>query len=648
MGFRFAVLGPTRAWRDDVELQLGSPQQRATLTTLLLREGGPVALDELVDTIWGEADAPRTAVGTLRSYVSRLRRVIGADVIDSTGGGYALRTPPGTLDLMLFRERIERAQTAHRDHEPALAATLFRDALALWRGAPLAGAHGVTADARRTLLTQMRLTAVESRFAVELELGRHVELIAELSAQVAEQPMRERLRELHMLALYRSGRQADALASFQQGRELLAEEIGVDPGPALRRIHQRILSADPALLEPSPRVPRYGSAPAPRLIPAQLPPFSPDFTGRGRLLKEVTGRLTVPDGMPVVGLVGLAGVGKTALALRAAHAVRPAFPDGQVYADLGAAGDRPADPSAVLAAFLRSYGFGDRAIPDAAGERAALWRTTLAGRRVLVVLDDARDSDQIRDLFPGTPGSAVLVTSRSRMPELPGVHWCKADVLDPEEALDLLSRVAGPDRVRAEPAAARRLVAACSGIPLSIRLAGLRVAARPGWTMAAVERQLNAEANQLTLTARHPDCRAHDAPLMPGYRRLDAAQARAFRLVALFEGTGIVLRAAAEILQLPLARTERLLESLVDVHLIETDRPGRYTYHEHVKSFARRRAVEEDGVPACRAAIGRLVTMNTRKTNAPETDATDAGTRAALLLLSHSMGAGAPDHPPTR
>ncbi|MFE4832127.1 BTAD domain-containing putative transcriptional regulator [Streptomyces sp. NPDC056672] len=634
MGIRFAVLGPTRAWRDDVELHLGSPQQRATLTTLLLREGAQVALEELVDAIWGEA-APRAAISTLRSYISRLRRVIGTDVIYSTGGGYALRTPPGALDLTLFRQWIGRAQTAHRDHQPVIAAELFREALTLWRGSPLAGALGVNADAQRTLLTQMRLTAIEGRFAVELELGRHVELIAEISAQVAEHPLRERLREFLMVALYRSGRQADALAAFQKGRELLAEEIGVDPGPALRRTHQRILIADATLLEASQLVPSpYEAALAPRLTPAQLPPALPDFTGRGRQLKEITNRLTAPGGgMPVVGLVGLAGVGKTALALQAAHAVRAAFPDGQVYANLGATGEQPADASAVLAAFLRSYGYGDHAIPAVAGERAALWRTTVADRRVLVVLDDARDSDQIRDLFPGSPGSAVLVTSRSRKPELPGAHWCKIDVLNPEEALDLLSRVVGSDRVRAEPEAARRLVAACSRIPVAIRLAGVRLTARPGWTMAAVERHLSAEANQLT--GWHPDCQAHNEPLMLGYRQLDAAQARAFRLVSLFEGTGILLRAAAEILQLPLVRTERLLESLADVHLIETDKPGHYAYHDQVKSFARRRAVEEDGIQACQAAISRLVTLSAWM---EEDSGVDAETRAALTLLSHTMG----------
>ncbi|MEU3985252.1 BTAD domain-containing putative transcriptional regulator [Streptomyces sp. NPDC026672] len=610
MELRFAVLGPTRAWRDGTELPLGSPQQRATLTTLLLGEGAPVSAAELVDTVWG-GGAPRTATSVLRTYVSRLRRVIGADVIGSSCGGYVLHTSPGALDLVLFRERIDSAHAAHRDGDPAVAAGLLRDALALWKGVPLADAHGVRAEARRTLLTQLHLTAVESRFAAELELGRHVELIAELSAQVAEHPLRERLREMLMIALYRSGRQADALAAFHQGRALLAEEIGMDPGPALLRMHQRILAADPALLTaPVADRPPSGNPP-PLPTPAQLPAPLPDFTGRQRLLAEVTSRLKAPDGMPVVGLVGLPGVGKTALAVRTAHAVKEVFPDGQVYADLGATGERPADPAAVLAAFLRAYGVDDRAVPEALDERAALWRTTLAGRQVLVVLDDAQDSAQVRRLLPGTPGSAVLLTSRSRIPELPGAHWCTTDVFDPEEALDLLSRIAGAERTTAEQEAARRLVTACSRVPAAIRVSGERLAARPHWSIAAMERELALEARQLT--GRHPDCGAYDEPLMRGYRHLDAAQARAFRLVALYEGTHVDLRTAADVvLGLPLARTERLLESLVDLHLVETDSPGRYAYHDQVRSFARRRAMTEDGIQVCRAVLTRLTTENTR------------------------------------
>ena len=607
-GLRFTLLGPVRAWLDGAELNLGSPQQRVTLAILLLHEGTQVTLEEFIDTIWGD-DPPRCAVSTLRTYISRLRRVLHPAAIHSTRGGYTLRIGPGELDLTLFRERVARARAARHNGEPATAAVLLRDALALWEGQPLAGVPGAYTDARRMWLAGLRLDATEERLAIDLELGRDVESITELSAMVAEHPLRERPRELLMLALYRSGRQADALALFRQGRRLLVGELGIDPGPGLQRMHRRILDADPLLFGPSGH--RPPPAP-PRWTPAQLPPDLPDFSGRAVVLRELKDALTRPDEVPVVGVIGLGGVGKTALAIHAAHAVRQAFPDGQVYADLKAMGE-PADPFTVLAVFLRAYGVRNEEMPDTLYERAALWRTVLAGRRVLIVLDNVRDSAQIRESLPATPGCAVVITGRQAMLDLPGVRWHMLDPFSPDEALALLERVAGADRVRAEPQAARRLVAACFFMPLPIRLAGARLTTWPGWAVAAAERQLRDE--MCRLAGEHTDCPTAEAPLALEYSQLDEAPARAFRLVALAEGPDVSVSAAAAILELPVEQARSLLESLVDVHLMEVCGSGRYSYHGVVKPYARRRAMLDDGPAACQAAISRLIDFHMRATD---------------------------------
>ncbi|MET9888537.1 BTAD domain-containing putative transcriptional regulator, partial [Streptomyces sp. NPDC006430] len=405
-GSRFAVLGPIRAWRGSEALPSGTPQQRALLAVLLLRHGRTATAPELIDAIWGE-DPPQQALATIRTYASRLRKVLAPGTLITESGGYAIHTPTGTLDLGVARSLAADAEKARAAGDRALARTLLARALDLWDGEPLAGVPGPHAETERTRLAEWRLQLLEARLDLDLEVGHHAEAVSELTALTAAHPLRERLRELLMLALYRSGRQAEALAVYADTRRLLADELGVDPRPELASLQQRILNADAELAcaeDPAP-----AAAPV-HVRPAQLPATVPDFTGRTTFVNELGEILAGAEGqvMAVSALAGIGGVGKTTLAVHVAHAARPHFPDGQLYVDLQGTEPRPAEPVAVLGSFLRALGTPDTAIPDTAAERAALYRSTLDGRRVLVLLDNARDAAQVRPLLPGTAGCAAL------------------------------------------------------------------------------------------------------------------------------------------------------------------------------------------------------------------------------------------------
>ncbi|MFE9189500.1 BTAD domain-containing putative transcriptional regulator [Micromonospora sp. NPDC007208] len=605
-------------------MELGTPQQRAILAALLLHEGTHVSAHELVEVVWGR-DAPTTGVRIVRTYVSRLRRVLESDpgqppVIASVAGGYVLPVTAETLDLVRFRWLTTQADLAQQGSGPVGAVALLREADALFRGGPLAGVPGGWAEAQRARLTQVRLAAVERRLALDLELGRHVEVAAEVGPLVAEHPLRERLRVLQMLALHQAGMPAEAFAVFHDARRALAEELGVEPGPALQEIHQRVLRADPilrsdpaVLMQPGPPAVPALHPPAPpepqavqnlSAVPAQLPPDLGDFTGREETVRTLSALLTRTGEVPVVGIVGLGGVGKSALAIRVATMLREQFPDGQLYADLGGMGEQPADPSDVLARFLRAFGIGNDAMPEALPERAALWRTIMAGRRVLVVLDDPYDSRQLRYLLPATIGSAAIITSWRRLLDLSGISWTTLGVLRSAESVTLLERIVGAERLRREPENTQRLVDLCSHHPAALRIAGARLAARPDWSVALVERRLLGELDGLA--EPHEDCAAFYTSLMRVLRRLDSSHSSAFRLLAAPDLADISLAAAAVILDRPVSETERILDSLTDVHLLEPDLSGRYRYVGVVKALARVQLLFEGETASGKAAVGRL------------------------------------------
>ncbi|MCT7353242.1 tetratricopeptide repeat protein [Streptomyces sp. 15-116A] len=602
---RFSVLGPVRAWRDDEPLATGSPQQRALLAALLLREGRTATAAELIDALWGE-EPPSQALAAVRTYASRLRKVLDPGVLVSESGGYAVRgLGEDALDLARAQDLATEAEKARSAGDLCHAREVLRRALALWDGETLAGVPGPYAEAQRVRLEEWRLQLLESRLDMDLEQGCHAEAVSELTALTAAHPLRERLRELLMLALYRSGRQAEALAVYADTRRLLAEELGVDPRPELRELQQRVLRADPALAEPSAPAAEPATA---AVRPAQLPASVPDFTGRSSFVRELGEILASAEGrvMAVSALAGIGGVGKTTLAVHVAHQARSAFPDGQLYVDLQGAGARAAEPETVLGSFLRALGTADAAIPDTLEERAALYRSVLDGRRVLVLLDNARDAAQVRPLLPGTEGCAALVTSRVRMVDLAGAHLVDLDVMSPDEALALFTKIVGEERVASERQAALDVVAACGFLPLAIRIAASRLAARRTWTVSVLAAKLADERRRLD------ELQAGDlavkATFELGYGQLEPAQARAFRLLGLADGPDISLAAAAAVLDLPLDDTEDVLESLVDTSLLESAAPGRYRFHDLVRLYARACAERDEWPPSEReAAMSRLL-----------------------------------------
>ncbi|GAA1263136.1 hypothetical protein GCM10009665_60930 [Kitasatospora nipponensis] len=522
----------------------------------------------------------------------------------SRAGGYVLELADQGLDAAEFDLLADAA--ARQDREEA-AASLYRQALGLWTGTALSGVPGPYAERQRERLTERRSAVLESCLELELGLGGHARLVEELTALCAEHPLRESPRGLLMTALYRGGRQAEALEVFADARRVLADELGVGPGTDLRRLQRRILCADPELAPPAPAlsrtpapatVPAPAAAPPPTTVPAQLPPDVGDFTGRVAESELIANGLTGGRSTPAVVVVsGAAGIGKTTLAVRSARTVRAAFADGQLYADLNGARGEPADPAEVLGGFLRALGVPAPAVPEQLADRAELYRTLLAGRRVLVVLDEARDEEQVGHLLPGSSSCAALVTSRARLRGPLFSREVELGLFTPGEAVEFLTAVVGRSRTAAEPTATQETAAACGYLPLALRVAATKIAARPAWSIAAFAARLEDEERRLS-ELRVGDL-AVETELRLGYRRLPHELADAFRRLAgrdLATVPGYSTEQAATALGLAEDAAADTLERLVDAGMLDQPEDDRYRFHDLVRLFARAEAAATDPV----------------------------------------------------
>ncbi|MDJ0382046.1 BTAD domain-containing putative transcriptional regulator [Streptomyces sp. G-G2] len=588
-GTRLRLLGPVTArTADGTPLGLGPNQQQALLAVLVLRAGRSVPVPELCDALWGDQAPPR-AVGTLRTYASRLRALFEpgraarapARVLVHSGGGYALRLSRPLVDVDAFEDGLAEAARRRAAGATGEAYRVRGEALALWAGSPLAGLPGPYAAAQRERLTGLWLAAREDHYqdALELGLDRDTAAVAALRAFAAEHPLRERAQALLMRALYRTGRSGEALAVYEAARATLALELGAVPGPELSCLHDRLRWR--AVRAPGPGGPS-GAAPAPAAgaPPALTPaPASAPFVGRAAESDLLVRLLcATAAGVPVAVLTGMPGIGKTALAAQVAERVAAHFPDGVLRADLGAG------HPAALDGLLRALGVPGAAVPDGAEEGAALYRSLLAERRVLLLLDNARDTRGLLPLLPGTPGCAALVTAASRGLVVPGARLIEVPELDEALALELLGASAGPPRVRQDPVALRELALRCRGLPLALHLAGTRLRREPGLTVRAL-----AARGGSGLLAR---LRADGRSVEDGFRRraegLSAAALRALRATAAAPG-GFGAPEAGALLGTSASEAAAAIEELVGSGLLGHGSSGRYRCHPLVREFARHR-----------------------------------------------------------
>jgi DNA-binding SARP family transcriptional activator len=606
------VLGPLQATVDGRAVRLGGHQRRALLAALALHAGELVPMSRLVDVLW-DASPPASAVIKVQGHVSALRRAIaeagsGVDprsVLVTQPPGYLLDLGRGRLDAAVFEALIQDAERAYEESRLARASEKLELALGLWRGPAFADVTVPAIQAQAARLEERRLGTVEAKAEVDLALSRNAKVVAEVSPLVAAYPLRERLRAHLMLALYRCGRQADALKAYREGRRILVEELGIEPGPELQRLEAQILAGRPP---PSP----LGLAQA----PCELPSDQVHFTGRPRQVAQLLALLQYSPrrgGALVVAITGAPGVGKTALAIHAAHRVRDLFPDGQRYVDLRSAEQRPLDPEEVLGRFLRELGVPGHAVPDEAGGRAALYRAMLADRRMLVVLDNAASERQVRPLLPGGPSCAVLVTSRSALSGLDLTARLTVNVLPEPEARRLFVTMSGERN--APPAEVRRVVRHCGLLPLAIRIAAARLAARPHWTVTDLADRLADRRSRLhELAAGDLDVRAS---LALSYDNLGDQARRAFRLLALVGDAPLGVWRLAALLDTTPRAADGVLERLVEHHLIEPhgrDTSGAWTYrmHDLVHLYSLERLAEEPPerrTAALRRLLGALLVL---------------------------------------
>ncbi|GIG92092.1 AfsR/SARP family transcriptional regulator [Plantactinospora endophytica] len=640
MAVELLLFGDVQARVDGRTVDLGHARQRCVLAALLVDANRIVPTDRLLDRVWGE-ERPRHARNALSGYISRLRALLGTTgeiAIIRRSDGYLLTVDPDAVDLHRFHRLLERARTAARHARHDTLKNHLEQALSLCRGEPFGTLDTPWLAGLRTTIAAERLAAELDLVDLALAAGRHAELLAELAARAGRHPFDERIAGQVMTALYRCGRQADALRHYQDVRTRLAEELGMDPAPALQRQYQQILTNDPALDPPPAAEPEPvrdftegtdgtdgtdGTATSPTpTVPRQLPAPPAAFTGREYELTELDAVLDpasdgsvldpAPQGSTTAVVSGSAGVGKSALAVHWAHRVADRFPDGQLYVNL-----RGFDPDGVLVGaeeavrgFLDAFGVPARRIPVGLAAQTALYRSLVAGRRVLVVLDNARDAAQVRPLLPGAAGCATVVTSRNRLAGLVAIDGARPvglDLFSPTEARRFLARRLGADRVADEPAAVDEITARCARLPLALAVVAARAAAHRGFRLADLVAELRTAGGSLDPFDGGEPAADVRAVLSWSYRALSPAAARLFRLVGLHPGPELTTPAAAGTAGLAASAARRLLTELAQAHLLDERSPGRYSLHDLLRAYAVEQAEVEEVPAERRAAAGRLL-----------------------------------------
>ncbi len=605
----FAVLGPVRVRRAGAELSLGSPQERALLALLLVRAGQPVAVSEIVGVLWGRRP-PNSAVNVIRRHVGSLRRLLEPELPARTAGRWLIREAGGyrwtadddSLDLLSFRRLRDEARRAVADESPARAVELLTEAMSLWRG-PVAS--GIPPEVRERAgfgsVDRERLAALQEAADAALRAGVPGAVLPELRQAAVDNPLDEPLLARLILVLAATGRRPEALSTYRAACSRLADELGIDPGAELRDAHGAALrevhsaAAGPASdtsASPTASVPAPAHVPA----PAQLPHDLPTFTGRRTELDEVLALLTDTAGHPAETVVisaigGMAGIGKTTLAVHWAHRVADRFPDGQLYVNL-----RGFTPSGTVMGageavrlFLDALGVPPERVPHGVDAQAALYRSLLAGRRFLVLLDNARDSAQVRPLLPGTPGCLTIVTSRSQLSGLVSAHGAHALTLRPldaEQTRAFLARRLGAERLAGESRAVAEITALCAGLPLALACVAARAAAHPRFPLSAIAAELRAAHGSLDAFSRTDASANVGAVFSWSSGAVSSAAARLFRLLALHPGPDFSVPAAAALAGLPVREARQLLTELADVHLVGEHAPGRYAFHDLLRAHA--------------------------------------------------------------